>query len=94
MSSKFAISVRGVSKCYQIYDQPIDRLKQGIIAFAARVCPSRKIRDRLSVWAQRCARQYWALEDISFNLKKAKLSALSVATDQVKVPCSRFCAEH
>lgn len=72
MSSKFAISVRGVSKCYQIYDQPIDRLKQGIIAFAARVCPSRKIRDHLSVWAQRCARQYWALEDISFNLKKGE----------------------
>ena len=72
MSSEFAISVRGVSKCYQIYDQPIDRLKQGIIGLLAKVCPSRKIRDRLSGWAQRYSRHYWALEDISFDLKKGE----------------------
>lgn len=72
MSSEFAISVRGVSKCYQIYDQPIDRLKQGMVALAAKFCPNRKLRNHLTAWAQRYAKQYWALEDISFDLKKGE----------------------
>ncbi|MCU6434916.1 ABC transporter ATP-binding protein [Undibacterium sp. Jales W-56] len=72
MSSEFAISVRNVSKCYQIYERPNDRLKQGLFSLAARLCPFGKVRDYLRLRAQNCAKQYWALHDISFELKKGE----------------------
>jgi lipopolysaccharide transport system ATP-binding protein len=62
-SSDIAISVRGISKCYQIYDAPRDRLKQFII-------------PRLQRLARQQSRQYfrefWALKDISFEVRKGE----------------------
>ncbi|MDB5988731.1 MAG: transporter ATP-binding protein [Herbaspirillum sp.] len=56
-----AIRVSKLSKCYQIYDKPHDRLKQ----FAA---------PRLQRLSGRPSKQYfrefWALRDISFEIKK------------------------
>lgn len=55
MSSNIAISINNISKIYQIYDRPQDRLKQ-------------------SIWRGRKQfyREFWALKDISFNVKKGE----------------------
>jgi lipopolysaccharide transport system ATP-binding protein len=92
MSSETIIKVHNVSKCYQIYDQPNDRLKQGLFSLAARLCPITTLKQSLLQKAHACSRQYWALHDVSFELKKAVLSASSDATVQAKVPCCRYCA--
>lgn len=58
-----AIFVNNLSKCYQIYDQPHDRLKQSIY-------------PRLLRLAGRPPKQYfrefWALRDVSFQVKKGE----------------------
>jgi len=62
-SNEVAIRVDHLSKCYEIYDTPRDRLKQFII-------------PRLQRWIGRNSNQYfrefWAIKDISFEIKKAK----------------------
>ena len=62
-SDELAIRVQDLSKCYQIYDAPHDRLKQ----FVA---------PRLQSLAGRTPKQYfsefWALKDISLEIKKGE----------------------
>ncbi|WP_284359243.1 ABC transporter ATP-binding protein [Candidatus Phycosocius spiralis] len=57
------IRVENLSKCYQIYDQPRDRLKQMIL-------------PRLHRLTGRPAKQYfhefWALKDVSFEVKRGE----------------------
>ena len=55
MSSEIAIRVQNLSKCYQIYDKPQDRLKQGLW------------RGRKQFF-----REFWALKDVSFEVKKGQ----------------------
>jgi lipopolysaccharide transport system ATP-binding protein len=55
MSSDIAIKVENLSKCYQIYDRPQDRLKQMLVG-------SRK----------QYYRDFWALKDVSFEIKKGE----------------------
>lgn len=61
--SEIAISLQNISKCYQIYARPQDRLKQSII-------------PRLRRWVRARSRQYyrefWALKSISFEVKKGE----------------------
>lgn len=63
MSSELAIKVENLSKCYQIYDQPHDRLKQSIY-------------PRLQRLARKPPKQYfrefWALQNVSFEIKKGE----------------------
>lgn len=63
MSSDVAIRVESLSKCYQIYDKPRDRLLQGIM-------------PRLQRMAGRQPRQYcrefWALKEVSFEITKGE----------------------
>jgi lipopolysaccharide transport system ATP-binding protein len=63
MSSEIAIKVDNLSKCYQIYDKPQDRLKQSIY-------------PRLQYLAGQKPKQYfrefWALRDVSFEIKKGE----------------------
>ena len=49
------IEVRGVSKCYQIYRNPSDRLKQA-----------------LSRWKKKYYREFWALRDVTFTLRRGE----------------------
>lgn len=51
----YAIEVNGLSKCYQIYDKPSDRLKQLLM------------RERKQYY-----KEFWALKDVSFNIKKGE----------------------
>lgn len=58
-----AIRVQNLSKCYQIYNAPRDRLKQSIIPRLQRLA--------------RCTphnyfREFWALKDVSFEVKKGE----------------------
>jgi len=55
MSSDIAIKVENLSKCYQLYDKPRDRLKQMLM------------RGHRQYY-----REFWALKDISFEIKKGE----------------------
>lgn len=64
MSSKdFAIRVSNLSKCYQIYEAPRDRLKQFVM-------PS--VRRALGKPSKQYFREFWALKDISFEIKRGE----------------------
>lgn len=55
MSDDIALRVTNLSKCFQIYDKPQDRIKQAI--FGRR---------------KRYYREFWALRDINFEIKKGE----------------------
>lgn len=62
-SSDLAVRVAGVGKCYHIYDTPRDRLKQFVLP---------RLR-RFAGFAQRqYHRDFWALRDVSFELKRGE----------------------
>lgn len=63
MSSEVSIKVEGLSKCYHIYDQPRDRLKQFILPHLRRI---------VGLQAKRYFREFWALRDVSFEVKKGE----------------------
>lgn len=54
-TTEYAIEVSGLSKCYQIYDKPSDRLKQMLM------------RGRKQYY-----KEFWALKDVSFKIKKGE----------------------
>lgn len=63
MSSEIAIKVKGLSKCYQIYDQPRDRLKQFVLPRMQRLTRQTP---------KQYYREFWALKDVSFDVKKGE----------------------
>lgn len=63
MSSDISIKVENLSKCYQIYDQPRDRLKQFVVPRLQRVM-GQPLRQYF--------REFWALKDVSFEVKKGE----------------------
>jgi len=63
MSSDIAIKVEGLSKCYQIYDQPRDRLKQFVLPKLQRVVGAKP---------KQYYKEFWALKDVSFEVKKGE----------------------
>jgi len=63
MSSEIAIKVESLSKCYQIYDTPRDRLKQFVLP---------RLRRLGGLPPQQHYREFWALKDVSFEIKKGE----------------------
>ncbi len=63
MSSELSIKVEGLSKCYQIYDQPKDRLKQFVIP---------RLQRSVGMPPKRFFREFWALQDVSFQMKRGE----------------------
>lgn len=62
-SDDVAIRVENLSKCYQIYDRPQDRLRQSIIPRLQRLvggAPTQYFRE------------FWALRDVSFDVKQGE----------------------
>lgn len=57
MSSDNAIEVLGLSKCYQVYDKPRDRLLQMLLGGTGK----------------RFYREFWALQDVSFSIPKGRV---------------------
>lgn len=62
-SSEVAIRVQGLSKCFQIYDTPRDRLKQFVVP---------RIRRLFGQSSGQYFREFWALRDVSFDVKKGE----------------------
>jgi ABC-type polysaccharide/polyol phosphate transport system ATPase subunit len=62
-SNDIAIRVSNLSKCYQIYDTPRDRLKQFIMPRIRRVAGKQQ---------KQYFREFWALKDVSFEVKKGE----------------------
>lgn len=63
MSSDIAIKVENLSKCYQIYDAPHERLKQFILP---------KVQSILGLQRKHYFKEFWALKDVSFEVKKGE----------------------
>lgn len=63
MSSEIAIKVENLSKCYQIYDQPRDRLKQFVLP---------RLLRHFGLTPKQYYREFWALKDVSFEVKKGE----------------------
>ncbi len=62
-SDEIVISVQNLCKCYQIYDRPQDRLKQSLL-FRLKAITGGK--------AKAYYREFWALKDISFKVKRGE----------------------
>ncbi len=62
-SNEVAISVINLSKCYQIYETPRDRLKQFIMP---------QIRRMAGKTNKQYFREFWALKDVSLEIKKGE----------------------
>jgi lipopolysaccharide transport system ATP-binding protein len=63
MSSEIAIKVENISKCYQIYEQPRDRLKQSIFPRLQRLSGKQP---------KQYFREFWAVKGVSFEIKKGE----------------------
>ena len=61
--SDVAIRVQNLSKCYHIYDNPRDRLKQFIAPRLQRLAWQRP---------KQYFKEFWALKDVSFEIKKGE----------------------
>ncbi|MDY7577606.1 ABC transporter ATP-binding protein [Herbaspirillum sp. RTI4] len=72
MSSEIVISVRGVSKCFNTYDRPQDRLKQTFFSILSRLSPQGPGRERMQARAEACGRSFWALSDIDLEVRKGE----------------------
>lgn len=62
-SDNIAIRVSNISKCYQIYDAPRDRLKQFTLP---------RLRRLTGKASKQYFREFWALKDVSFQVKKGE----------------------
>lgn len=58
-----AISVKNLSKCFQIYESPRDRLKQFVLPRMQRLAGKSP---------KQYYREFWALKDLSFEIKKGE----------------------
>jgi len=69
MSSDIAISVSNLSKCFQIYDKPRDRLKQAIMPKLYRAL---SLFTNSSISRPDYFREFWALRSVLFEVKKGE----------------------
>lgn len=63
MSDEVAIAVRDVSKCYQVYEKPGDRLKQALYP---------RMQRALRTETRSYYREFWALRNISFEVRRGE----------------------
>ena len=63
MSSDVVIKVEGLGKCYQVYEQPRDRLKQFILPRLQRMVGRRPGQFH---------REFWALRNVSFDIRRGE----------------------
>ena len=62
-----AIRVSNLDKCYQIYDQPNDRLKASIYP---------RLQRLVGKQPRQYSRTFWALKDVSFEVKKGETQGI------------------
>lgn len=66
-SDNIAISVNNISKCYNIYSSPRDRLKQFVLP---------KFQRLTGKSVQRYYDEFWALNNINFSIKKGEAAGI------------------
>lgn len=71
MSDGPVISVQGISKAYRIWESPASRLTAPLMESAATLFPG-VLGQGLKARAGRSYRDFWALKDISFEVKKGE----------------------
>jgi len=62
-SNDIAVRVENLSKCFEIYDAPSNRLKQFVIP---------RIRKAFGLETQQYFREFWALKGLSFEIRKGE----------------------
>ncbi|UXC35430.1 ABC transporter ATP-binding protein [Cupriavidus gilardii] len=72
MSSDLVIGVANLSKIFRTYERPKDRLIEGMYGLAARMCPVPALKAKLRVRAERCSRKFWALNNVSFEIRRGQ----------------------
>jgi lipopolysaccharide transport system ATP-binding protein len=71
--NEIAIRVSNLSKCYHIYDKPNDRLKQFVIPKLCKALPPlRRFFPTPDLPLPTYHREFWALKDVSFEIKKGE----------------------
>ena len=82
-SDDVAISIKNLSKCYQIYGQPRDRLKQFVL-------------PRFQRLAGRAPKSYfnefWALRDVSFDITPYPCDSATMRARWSPVPFCSICS--
>ncbi|UVK44417.1 ABC transporter ATP-binding protein [Mesorhizobium sp. AR07] len=63
MSSDISVNVQNLSKCYQIYDRPRDRLKQFVVP---------RLQRQVGMQPQQYFREFWALKDVTLEVRKGE----------------------
>jgi len=63
MSSDLAIRVRDLSKCFQIYEKPRDRLQQFVLP---------RLRRLVGLPPKAYFREFWALEGVTFEVRRGE----------------------
>lgn len=73
MSSEKAIRVQGISKCYNIYANPIDRLKQSLYPRAAVLAGKLGGRSLAgSLQSRQRYSEFWALRNVTFDVNRGE----------------------
>lgn len=73
MSSDIAIRVTNLSKCYQIYDNPRDRLKQFVVPrFKRAIAPLTQLFTCSPSSVTTYYKEFWALRDVSFEVRRGE----------------------
>ena len=62
-SNDISIRVQNISKCFQIYDTPRDRLKQFVAP---------RLQSLMGQVPKQYFREFWALKDVSFEIKRGE----------------------
>ncbi|MEQ5841381.1 ABC transporter ATP-binding protein [Paraburkholderia acidicola] len=72
MSSQIVIRASGVTKGFNSYELPADRLKQGALSVASRILPTESTRRRARERSEAYANIFWALNGVSFDVTKGE----------------------
>ena len=62
-SNDITIQVKNLSKCYNIYNRPQDRLKQSVVP---------RLQQLVGKPPNRYFHEFWALQDVSFDVRKGE----------------------
>jgi ABC-type glutathione transport system ATPase component len=74
-TDNIAIRVQNLSKCYQIYDTPRDRLKQFVMP---------RLQGLAGQTPKQYFREFWALRDVSFEVKKGETVGIHPAANDLR----------